>query len=436
MDRADDASSPPEGACSSRLDARDRVYALLRVLALAAGLLYSWLQPRGAPREPALMAMAVFALYSALLYGLLLRPLLRRSREAFYFTVAALDLAFTAALIAVTGGGASPFLRALYLWVALLAFSFGLRVGVAASALALGVFLFVQVLHPGPRDWFALAAEAGGVLMHGPLIGFLADRERRNSGALREALERLGDANRRLVEEQAKLVQAEKLSSIGLLASGVAHEINNPLSGVMSCFKALREQAVPVERRGEYFETIQDGLERIEVTVRGLLDFARQRPPMVTEEDAAEVVSSCVRLLRPLQRKKDLLVENRIAPGSMSVVADRTQLMQAIVNVMMNAIHAVPPGGRIAVEPRLAPGQVGICVVDNGGGIPGELLGKICDPFFTTKASGEGTGLGLAITLGIARAHGGDLTIASEQGQGTTVTLWLPAKGREVRADA
>jgi signal transduction histidine kinase len=110
--------------------------------------------------------------------------------------------------------------------------------------------------------------------------------------------------------------------------------------------------------------------------------------------------------------------------------------MQAIVNVLMNAIHAVPQGGKIAVEPRTAPGQVGIRVVDNGGGIPGELLGKVCDPFFTTKPAGEGTGLGLAITLGIARAHGGDLTIASEQGKGTTVTLWLPAKEEEVRADA
>lgn len=436
MHRADTASSPLDDASPLRFDARDRVNAGLRAMALGAGLLYGWLQPRGAPREAVLAAMAVFAAYSALLYGLLRRPLVRRSREAFYFTVAALDLALTAALIGVTGGGASPFLRALYLWVALLAFSFGLRVGAAASALALGVFVVVQVREPGVHDWFSLVAQAGGVLMHGPLIGYFADRERRNSGALREAFERLGDANRRLVEEQAKLVQAEKLSSIGLLASGVAHEINNPLSGVMSLFKALREQAVSVERRGEYFETIQDGLERIEVTVHGLLDFARQRAPMTTEEDAAEIVSSCVRLLRPLQRKKDLSVENRIAPGSLRVRADRTQLMQAIVNVLMNAIHAVPQGGKIAVEPRTAPGQVGIRVVDNGGGIPGELLGKVCDPFFTTKPAGEGTGLGLAITLGIARAHGGDLTIASEQGKGTTVTLWLPAKEEEVRADA
>jgi signal transduction histidine kinase len=420
----------------SLFEARDRAYAGLRVAALGAGLAYAALLPAG-ERGAVAQAMGGFAAYSALLYGALFRILARRSRKAFYFTAAAVDLGFAAALIAMTGGAASPFLRALYLWVAMLAFPFGLKAGAAASLLALGVFVAAHVGERAAGDWFSAALQAGGVLMHGPVIGYLADRERRRSGALCEAGDRLAEANRRLQEEQAKLVQAEKLSSIGLLASGIAHEINNPLSGVRGCVRALREGAVPADRRGEYFETIEDGLERIEVTVRGLLDFARQRPPMATEQDAGEIAASCARLLTPLTRKKGVEVENRIASGSLRVFADRTQLMQAVVNVLMNAVHAVSEGeGRIAVEPCAAQGMVGIRVVDNGRGIPRQVLGKVCDPFFTTKPAGEGTGLGLAVTLGIARSHGGDLAIESEEGQGTTVTLWLPSEGREVRADA
>ncbi len=427
---------PPESEALPHFEARDRAYAGLRAAALGAGLAYAALSP-GAERAAVARAMAVFVLYTALLYALLFRPLMRRSREAFYFTAAAVDLAFAAELIAMTGGAASPFLRALYLWVAMLAFSFGLKAGTAASAAALCVFVGFHAAARGVTDWFSAGAGAGGVLMHGPLIGYLTDRERQRSEALREARDRVAEANLRLQEEQAKLVQAEKLSSIGLLASGVAHEINNPLSGVRGCVRALREEAVPPERRREYFETIEDGLARMEVTVRGLLDFARQRPPMATLQDAWEVAESCARLLAPLTRAKGMEVENRIAPGALRVFADRTQLMQALVNVLMNAVHAVPEGsGRVSVEACEGQGRLGIRVADNGGGIPRELLGKVCDPFFTTKPAGEGTGLGLAITLGIARSHGGDLSIESDEGQGTRVTLWLPAERREVRADA
>jgi signal transduction histidine kinase len=317
----------------------------------------------------------------------------------------------------------------------MLAFFFGLRAGIAGSAIAFVSILAFQAIAGFVGDLWLLMVQAGGVLMHGPLIGFLTDRERARAEELKRAHDRIAEANQRLIEEQSKLVQAEKLSSIGLLAAGVAHEINNPLSGVMGCCKALRESNLGPERREEYFEAIRDGLERIRVTVHGLLDFARQRPPLPTDQDASEVVASCLRLLQPLQRKKDLRVENRIPPGQVHVHADRTQFMQAVVNVLMNAIQAVPAQGHIAVTSRLERGQVGVCIADDGGGISKENLAHVCDPFFTTKPPGEGTGLGLAITLGIARAHGGDLSIDSEVGKGTRVTLWLPAE-TERRLDA
>src|SRR5205823_2891108 len=135
--------------------------------------------------------------------------------------------------------------------------------------------------------------------------------------------------------------------------------------------------------------------------------------------DAAEVVGACIRLIAPVTRKKEIRVDLRIPPGQVTIRADRSQLMQAIVNVLMNAVHAVAQGGEVAVSAEVAGDRTGIRVADRGPGIPKDILGRVCDPFFTTKPEGEGTGLGLAITLGIVRAHGGDLAIESEEGRGT-----------------
>lgn len=243
----------------------------------------------------------------------------------------------------------------------------------------------------------------------------------------------LAEANRRLVEEQSKLIQAEKLSSIGLLAAGVAHEINNPLSGVMGCIKALHEGSLREPKREEYFQTAREGLDRIKLTVQGLLDFARQRPPAATRLDAEEVVSACLRLIAPVARRKNVEIDLRLRSGEIWIRADRSQLMQAAVNVLMNAVYAAPAGTPVEVSALPADGRVGIRVADRGPGIPRELLARACDPFFTTKPEGEGTGLGLAITLGIVRAHGGDLDIESDSGRGTTVTMWLPSPGGDVK---
>jgi PAS domain S-box-containing protein len=248
--------------------------------------------------------------------------------------------------------------------------------------------------------------------------------------ALAKAHHELVEANRRLVEEQAKLIQAEKLSSIGMLAAGVAHEINNPLSGVLGCVKALRENRVAGEKREEYFDTVRDGLLRMQNAVRGLLDYSRQRPPAAETLDPASIVAAALQLVAPASRKKDLRIENGVVSSSVMVRVDRSQLMQAVVNVLLNAIYASREHARIEISVPKRPGFAGIRVTDFGTGIRPEDLGRVCDPFFSTKPEGEGTGLGLAVTMSIARGNGGDLEIESAVGQGTVVTLWLPEPSR------
>ncbi|HEY3448356.1 MAG TPA: ATP-binding protein [Myxococcales bacterium] len=411
---------------------RDPAMAVLRVAIVVFGVVWAFLQP-SAQRMVLLHAFGGYAVYSALLYALAYRPLIKGSGRKFYLVAGVLDLAFAVLLIQQTGGIGSPFVRALNLWVALLAFLFGLTIGSVGSVVALAV-LFAFDLQAGlPGDPLAVIIRSGGLLLHGPLVGYLSDRERARIRTISKTRDDLAEANRRLVGEQAKLIQAEKLSSIGMLASGVAHEINNPLMGVMGCVKALSEHSVDEKRTRDYFEAVQDGLERIRGTVQSLLDFARQRPPSPSALDAAEVIDSVTRLLQPLARKKDVEVASSVRSGEAQVQVDRTQIMQALVNVVMNALQAVKNGGRIRIavvrgsglgdEPRL----VGLRVEDDGVGMPKDVVAKVCDPFFTTKPEGEGTGLGMAITQGIVRAHGGDLTIESEVGVGTKVTLWLPA---------
>ncbi len=249
--------------------------------------------------------------------------------------------------------------------------------------------------------------------------------------ALKAAEAAVAEAHKKLRGEQAKLVQAEKLSSIGMLAAGVAHEINNPLSGVLGCVKALRAGKVPKVRQDEYFTTVLDGLERMQRTVKGLLDFARRRPTSIMALDAHEAVVASLRLIEPSTRRKRVQVECQLKPGGLILHADRAEVIQALVNLLLNAVYAVGDEGRITVSAQHDPPLAAICVQDDGPGIPERNLARICDPFFTTKPEGHGTGLGLTVTLSIARAHGGRLEFANVETGGAMARLFIPVSRRK-----
>lgn len=247
---------------------------------------------------------------------------------------------------------------------------------------------------------------------------------------LRQAHDELLRAHRSIASERSKVARAERLSSIGLLAAGVAHEINNPLGGVIACVEALQRGTLPPDRAKEYFIAVGDGLDRIRSTVGGLLDYAKQRPPSPEPLNLASLVDSCVRLAAPAVRASGIRIEQRIERDAPVAYADRPQVMQAVLNILLNAIHAVGDEGVIrALSPTRAD-QVGIRIQDDGPGIPAAIVDRVCDPFFTTNAEGAGTGLGLAVTLGLAEANGGELEIRSSEGEGASVTVWLPVAAR------
>lgn len=260
---------------------------------------------------------------------------------------------------------------------------------------------------------------------------------KRTEAALAQTVSDLEAANRRIVEEHARMLQAEKLSSVGLLAAGVAHEINNPLAGTMACIKQLRDGKVAEHRRDTYFETVLDGLERIQGIVKALLNYARPVTPSHTEVVLGDIIDGCALLIRPALHKQRVTLDHRGAEGVWAI-GDRQQLMQAVMNVLLNAVHASPPGSTVVIDHPLDAERVGIRIKDSGPGIPPAYIDRVCDPFFSTKPEGTGTGLGLSVTLGIVQANGGDLQIESAEGEGATVTLWLrrpDATGERARED-
>jgi two-component system NtrC family sensor kinase len=232
-------------------------------------------------------------------------------------------------------------------------------------------------------------------------------------------------------ELHQRLVQTEKMAAVGQLAGGVAHEINNPLGGVLA-FTQLLMREVPKE--GEYFSyltEIESSALRCKRIVESLLKFSRRSPG--TERAAVnlnEVIQSTVFLVEHQYQLKNVNIEQNLQLDLGLVKANANQLSQVLLNLLTNAFGALSKGGgTIAVRSwnDLERGLVRVSVTDSGKGIPQKNLPKIFEPFFTTKAEGEGTGLGLTVTLDIVQAHGGTIEVESDEGKGATFTVSLPA---------
>lgn len=240
-------------------------------------------------------------------------------------------------------------------------------------------------------------------------------------------LERLREANRELHRQQEAMARAEKMASIGRLASGVAHEINNPLAGMQTCVAALQTgEQDPVATR-QYLALVQQGLTRVQGIVRQLLDFARQRDLVMGAVDVGRMLEETLALVRyQIARKRVKLALTPLQPP-VHVQGDGGQLQQVFLNLLLNALDAVPERGDVRISAHHDTGGIEIAVADNGCGIPAEDLGRIFDPFFSTKGVGKGTGLGLSVSYGIVQAHGGRIAVESQVGVGSTFRVWLPA---------
>jgi nitrogen-specific signal transduction histidine kinase/CheY-like chemotaxis protein len=238
------------------------------------------------------------------------------------------------------------------------------------------------------------------------------------------------DSLAKLRETQAQLVQAGKMSALGELVSGVAHELNNPLSVIIGYGQLLIHRGLPDPLRRPVELMVQQG-DRMSKIVRNLLYFARQRPPEHAPVDVNQVIEQTLALRANQLALSRIAIEHDFAPDLPPVTGDAQQLQQVFLNLLLNAEQAIGADGRdgrIVFRTRLgADGHlVRAEVIDNGPGIAPEILPRVFEPFFTTKEVGAGTGLGLSVSYGIVQEHGGRLSVESVPGQ-TVFTLELPA---------
>ena len=225
---------------------------------------------------------------------------------------------------------------------------------------------------------------------------------------------------------EKNLFHQEKMASIGQLAAGVAHEINNPLTTILTTAMLIQEEMKQEDPNFQDLRTIVNETLRCRKIVKSLLDFARQSKPSKAPQDINDVVRETVALTRKQAAFKDIEFDANLSEGLPNVYVDKDQIQQSLINLALNAIEASEPGEKIRFSTRLVPDKtcIEVIVSDTGSGIPERDLDTIFDPFFTTKESG--TGLGLAITLGIIQRHGGTITVKSKEGHGTTFRMRLP----------
>lgn len=266
----------------------------------------------------------------------------------------------------------------------------------------------------------------------------LVQREQERDLAQKEVFRRLyeeRELNKEKAQFQAQLAEYEKYAALARLALGAAHEINNPLLGILSHLELELNATTEPEDRAEIEQCIA-GAKRISNTLRGLVNYARPGPLVLSKISLYRLVCDTLGFLegQPMLRGKTL--ENQVPGDLPNIRADANQLSQVLMNLLLNAAEATPEGGRITISASKLTyvDSLEIRVSDTGCGIPADVLPHVFEPFFTTK-KGKGTGLGLSISQAYLRSHGGEMRVDSVVNHGTTVTVTLPVRQEGAEAE-
>jgi two-component system NtrC family sensor kinase len=230
----------------------------------------------------------------------------------------------------------------------------------------------------------------------------------------------------RLRDVEERLSRSERLAAIGTFAAGIAHEINNPIGNVIGIAKLLQKNTLDAETC-EDIDTIVKNAERCARITRDLLAYSRQSPPKREMASLSGLIDDVVQSIRGLADQKGIVIRKDLPESPQGLFVDPLQMSQALNNILMNAVQSIETSGTVTLRSSVVDnGIIEIAISDTGCGMDAEVRDKIFYPFFTTKPVGEGTGLGLAISYGIIRNHGGDISLESEKGSGSTFRIRLP----------
>ena len=250
---------------------------------------------------------------------------------------------------------------------------------------------------------------------------------------------KVAERTRALHLAEAEALRGEKLASVGLLAAGIAHELNNPLTGVLTFSSLLRKKMPAGSQDAEDLDLVIGETKRCAAIIRRLLDFAREKTPEKKFADVNRLIEETARIVEQPAHLRDIGITLELDPKLPQAWVDADLIKQVVMNMLVNAQHAIEQKGSItvrtrAIAPRAGSGEAGsieISIIDTGCGIAPKDLSRIFDPFFTTKGVGKGTGLGLSVSHGIVTAHGGTIEVESELGLGTTFRVRLPVQPAE-----
>lgn len=407
----------------SRLSATDRFFAGFRLAAIGVGAVWLLLTPRPENLRQLAGLFFAFLLYTALIYSLLLLTAwpIRRLYVAALFA----DLFFLSGMVRWTGGIHSVFDLGFYLLVGLHAFYFGRKAGIViASAAAI-----LQVLgEPGTFQagvWPDSVIRIGFLYVIGWSIGELADGEKQARRRTEELLSQLQNTTQ-------ILEHAQKMALIGRLTAGIAHEINNPAAVILTRIERMLLEAQEnslSDRLKRDLGTLAAHAQRIAGVVQKLLAYSRPGSTGFTALDINAVIQQSIPLIEHRLEASHLTLNLNLLRHLPKIYGSANRLEEVFVNLLSNAIDASSPGGQIYIVSTISGGQqkeIQVFVSDAGEGIPQENIDKVFEPFFTTKPPGHGTGLGLYVAYQILKDHGAAISVDSQVGKGTTITISLP----------
>lgn len=297
------------------------------------------------------------------------------------------------------------------------------------SALNLGAAILVPILRPNLRMVLCAARDMNEPPLRESDLELFQILARQAAVALENSrlyAEQL-DYVRKVEESQKALLQAEKMAAAGRLSASIAHEVNNPLQAVQNCLHLAGREDLPQEKRDEYFGLARTELERLIITVRRMLDFYRPGATSLEKVDLAEMLQYILNLMSKQLSESNVKIIVDFIGTIPTIKAVGSQMQQVFINLILNAVDAMPDGGVLNITTRPLKGGIEIIFQDRGTGIPLEKQSNIFEPFFSTKDGG--TGLGLTVSYNIITAHGGTLELLPERGPGACFRIFLPIGG-------
>jgi signal transduction histidine kinase len=313
-----------------------------------------------------------------------------------------------------------------YLPIIVGAYWYGLRGGLLTAMVASVAYLPHIRVAWATNVPYTVSQYAQVVVFHvlGLSVGLLASFERKLTARYRDAAASLECANRELRESHEQLRRADRLSALGEVAAGLAHEIRNPLASVKGALEILGSRLPSGTPEAEFAGIAGRDLGRLDTLINEFLKYARPRPPERRNADLHEVIGRVTGLLRPEAQRAGVIIEIDRRAVLPPLLLDSEQIAQVFLNVVLNAIQASSAGQRVLIRESLEGGAAVVDVIDEGPGVPPEHVARVFDPFFTTKA--RGTGLGLAISHRIVSAHDGTIEVSQRPNPGTDIRIRFP----------